>query len=140
MKTRTAVLGLTLGLGAVLSLAGIGQGPAAQAAKPAAKKPAAKKPAAKPAAGGAALVAKGKALAESKKCNTCHSADYAGKQGFSPSLKSTGALKEYNPTTWARVMNTGVTEDGGHVKPPMPVYHLKKADSDALWAYFKTLK
>ncbi len=37
-------------------------------------------------------------------------------------------------------MNTGVTNDGGMVKKPMPVYHLKAADSAALYAYFKTLK
>jgi len=37
-------------------------------------------------------------------------------------------------------MDTGVTEDGGKVKRPMPVYHMKAADSAALYAYLKTLK
>ena len=31
-------------------------------------------------------------------------------------------------------------EEGHKVKPPMPVYHLKAADSAALYAYLKTLK
>ena len=128
MTLRTSTAGLSLGLATCLALGGFV--PAALA----------KKPMPKPMAGGGALVSKGKALAAAKRCNTCHNADYAGKQGFSPSLKSTGVLKEYNPKTWAVVMNTGVTNDGGKVKPPMPVYHLKAADSNALYAYFKTLK
>jgi mono/diheme cytochrome c family protein len=86
------------------------------------------------------LVAKGHALAVAKHCNTCHAANFKGKPGFSPSLTSTGVLKEYNPKTWDRVMNTGITNDGKPVKKPMPVYHLSAADSNALWAYFKTLK
>lgn len=127
MTLRTSAGGLTLGFAASLALAGFV--PAALAKKPAPM-----------AAGGAALVAKGKTLAAAKQCNTCHNADYAGKKGFSPSLHASGVLKEYNPKTWARVMDTGVTPDGGKVKPPMPVYHLKAADSGAMYAYFKTLK
>jgi len=86
------------------------------------------------------LVAKGKSLSTKYGCNTCHGKDLAGKPKFSPSLKSTGVLKEYNPKTWATVLNTGVTNDGGKVKDPMPVYKMKATESAALWAYFKTLK
>lgn len=87
-----------------------------------------------------AEVAKGKTLASKYRCNSCHGADLAGKKGFSPSLHASGALKEYDAKTWARVLDTGVTNDGGKLKPPMPVYHMKAADSAALYAYFKTLK
>ena len=126
MKRTTKTI--TAGLGACLAFAGMGVSPAAppQPAKSAKTNP--------------AQIAQGKTLAASDRCNTCHGADYAGKQGFSPSLHANGVLREYNPTTWARVMDTGVTNDGGHVKQPMPVYHLKAAQSGALYAYFKTLK
>lgn len=87
-----------------------------------------------------ALIAKGKQLVQQKRCNTCHGADLNGKPKFAPSLHASGSLKEYNPQTWARVMDTGVTEDGGKVKRPMPVYHMKAPDSAALYAYLKTLK
>lgn len=108
---------------------------AALAAPPKPKSPA------KPGMSMAAMAAHGKTLAVAKKCNTCHGADNAGRKGFSPSLRAgSQVLKEYNAKTWARVMDTGVTEDGGKVKPPMPVYHLSAKDSAALWAYFKTLK
>lgn len=128
MTLRTSTTVLSLGLATCLALGGLV--PAALA----------KKAAPKPAAASAATVSKGKTLAAAKRCNSCHGGDYAGKQGFSPSLKTAGVLREYNPMTWARVMDTGVTNDGGHVKAPMPVYHLKAADSGAMYAYFKTLK
>jgi mono/diheme cytochrome c family protein len=122
-------VGVTAALGVALALAGTSSTFAAH------KMAAHGKP-----AGSAALIAKGKQLSSEKHCNSCHAADLKGKPGFSPSLHASGVLKEYNPTTWARVMDTGVTNDGGKVKPPMPVYHLSKADSAALWTYFKTLK
>lgn len=129
MTLRTSTAGLTLGLAACLALTGLV--PAALA----------KKPMHKPMKNSnAALVSKGKALAEAKRCNTCHNADYTGKKGFSPSLHASGVLKEYNAKTWARVMDTGVTNDGDVVKKPMPTFHMKAADSSALYAYFKTLK
>lgn len=128
MTLRNLTAGLSLGLVTCLALTGLVPAAIAKKAPP------------KPKAGGAAMIAKGKALAESKRCNTCHNADYAGKKGFSPSLHASGVLKEYNAKTWAVVMDTGVTNDDGKVKPPMPVYHLKAADSGALYAYFKTLK
>jgi mono/diheme cytochrome c family protein len=127
MMMRLTATHVTLGLGVCLALAAVGTSPAA-----------APKSAKAPSSG--ALVAKGKSLAASDRCNTCHGADYAGKKGFSPSLHAAGVLHEYTPKTWARVMDTGVTNDGGKVHPPMPVYHLKAADSGALYAYFKTLK
>ena len=86
------------------------------------------------------LVAQGKQISDQKGCNTCHGANLAGKPKFSPSLRSNGVLKEYNPKTWARVMDVGITKDGKKVKPPMPVYRMKAPDSAALYAYYKTLK
>lgn len=85
-------------------------------------------------------VAHGKALVGGNGCASCHGANLAGRKGFSPSLHTTGVLKEYNAATFARVMNTGETNDGGYVKKPMPVYHLKSADGTAIYAYLKTLK
>jgi mono/diheme cytochrome c family protein len=85
------------------------------------------------------LVAKGKALVAQYRCNTCHGADLKGKPGFAPSLRANGVLKEYTPKTWATVLLTGVTNDGGKVKPPMPVYGMKAASSGAIWAYLETL-
>ena len=88
----------------------------------------------------AAIMSRAKGVITSKGCNTCHGADLAGKPHFAPSLHASGVLREYNVTTFARVMDTGVTNDGGHVRPPMPVYHLKTADSVPLYGYLKTLK
>ncbi len=85
-------------------------------------------------------VAHGKALVAGNGCANCHGANLAGRKGFAPSLHASGVLKEYTPSTFARVMNTGVTNDGGHVRKPMPVYHLKNADGTAIYAYLKTLK
>ena len=87
-----------------------------------------------------AMIARGKTISAEKRCNTCHGADLKGKPGFAPSLHADGVLKEYNAKTWARVLDTGVTNDGKPVKKPMPVYHLKAKDSAALWAYFKSVK
>jgi mono/diheme cytochrome c family protein len=125
---RLTATTVTLGLGGCLVLAAIGVSPAAPMHPAKAAKP------------NPALIAKGKALAGDKRCNSCHAPDYAGKKGFSPSLHASGVLREYTPATWAKVMDTGVTNDGGKVKPPMPVYHLSAADSAALYAFFKTLK
>ncbi len=120
-------LALSLALGGCLALAATGKAPATVHH-------------AAPMMSGAAAVAHGKALSASLHCNSCHAADMNGKKGFSPSLHTAGVLREYNAKTWARVLDTGVTNDGGMVKKPMPVYHLKPKDSAALWAYCKTLK
>lgn len=119
----------SLAFGACLALAGTQVSPAAPA-----------KAAPKSAAPTAALVARGKSLAASDGCNSCHAANYGGKRGFSPSLHAGGVTRQYNAKTFARVMDTGVTEDGGHVQKPMPVYHLPAKDGTALYAFFKTLK
>ena len=94
----------------------------------------------KPAAGGAALVAVGKGIAETNGCNGCHSATYAGKKGFSPSIRANGVTKQYKLATFERVMNTGETEDGGHVEKPMPVYHMDAQKSAPLYAFLESLK
>ena len=128
MRT-TSPTALTLAFGLCITLAGIQTSPAAPPK-------AAKKPAASP----AAQIAAGKALAESSGCNGCHSATYAGKQGFSPSIRANGVTKKYTLATWERVMDTGVTEDGGHVNKPMPVYHMPAAKSAPLYAFLKSQK
>ncbi len=57
-------------------------------------------------------------------CTGCHGSNLLGRKGFSPNLSKLGVLKEYNQKTFERVMNTGVTNDGGHVQKPMPVLPL----------------
>ena len=88
----------------------------------------------------AVLIKEGKSVAESNGCNSCHSATYGGKAHFSPSIRANGVTKEYTLATFERVMNTGVTNDGGHVKKPMPVYHMPAAKSAPLYAFLKSLK
>ena len=129
---------LTLAFGLCVTLAGIHSSPAApgKAMTKAMKSKAAKKPAAAP----AAQIAAGKVTAESNGCNSCHAATYAGKKGFSPSIRAGGVTKQYTLATWERVMDTGVTEDGGHVQKPMPVYHMPAAKSAPLYAFLKSLK
>ena len=125
----TSTAALTLAFGLCVTLAGIQTSPAAPP-----------KPAKKPAASPTAQIAAGKALAESNGCNGCHSATYAGKQGFSPSIRATGVTKKYTLATWERMMDTGVTEDGGHVQKPMPVYHMPAAKSAPLYAFLMSQK
>ena len=88
----------------------------------------------------AAMLSHGKSVAARYGCANCHGAGLAGKKGFAPSLHASGVLREYNPVTFVRVMDTGQTNDGGYVRKPMPVYHLKAADSRPLYAYLKSLK
>ena len=120
---------LTLAFGLCVTLAAIHTSPAAPG-----------KTAPKLAASPAAQIAHGKAVASSNGCNSCHTATYAGKKGFSPSIRANGVTKQYTLAKWERVMNTGVTEDGGHVEKPMPVYHMAAKDSAPLYAFLKTLK
>ena len=94
-----------------------------------------------PAAGSStALITAGKGVAENNGCNSCHGADYAGKKGFSPSIRANGVTKQYKLATFERVMNTGVTEDGGHVQKPMPVYHMDAKKSAPLYAFLESQK
>ena len=38
-------------------------------------------------------------------------------------------------------MHTGITNDGGHVRKPMPVYaKMKTAEATSIYAYLETLK
>ena len=128
INQRALILPLTATFGACAVLAGTGISPAAP------KMPK------KPMTFTAAQIAHGKALSEEKGCNSCHGATYAGKKGFSPSIRANGVTHQYNVKTFARVMNTGVTEDGGHVKSPMPVYHLPAKDGTDIYAFLTTLK
>ncbi len=130
MNTPKTVVILSAALGLCAALAAVQPSPAA----PAAKRPA------PPAAGSPALIAAGKGIAESNGCNGCHAPDYAGKKGFSPSIRAGGVTKQYTLATFERVMNTGVTEDGGHVEKPMPVYHMDAKKSAPLYAFLASLK
>jgi mono/diheme cytochrome c family protein len=129
----TSTGALTLAFGLCVTLAGIHTSPAAP---PQAIKKATKKPVVSP----AAQIAAGKAISEQNGCNSCHAATYAGKKGFSPSIRADGITSKYTLATWERVMDTGVTEDGGHVQKPMPVYHMPAAKSAPLYAFLKSQK
>jgi hypothetical protein len=69
-----------------------------------------------------ASVSQGKMLVSQYRCNGCHGANLAGRPRFSPSLHANASLKHYTSATFTRLLLTGVTDDGGHVRPPMPVY------------------
>ena len=129
MNTRKSLIALSTAFGLCAVFAGIQTSPAAPVhiLK-------------KPVAPNTALIAAGKGIAESNGCNGCHSATYAGKKGFSPSIRANGILKQYKLATFERVMNTGVTEDGGHVEKPMPVYHMDAKKSAPLYAFLTSLK
>ena len=129
MNTRKSLLALSTAFGLCAVFAGIQTSPAAPVHAPK-----------KPVAANAALIAAGKGIAESNGCNGCHSATYAGRKGFSPSIRANGILKQYKLATFERVMNTGVTEDGGHVEKPMPVYHMDAKKSAPLYAFLTSLK
>ncbi|MEO7718605.1 MAG: cytochrome c [Capsulimonas sp.] len=120
----------SLGISAVLICA-VGAASAAHKSPPKMK--------AKPASS-AKQVADGKAMITKYSCNGCHSADLKGKPGFSPSLHWSSLSKEYDAKSFAVVMDTGMDPHGHLVKKPMPVYHLKPAQSAALLAYLKTQK
>ena len=126
----TSTGALTVALGLCVTFAAIHTSPAA-----------APKAAKKPAASPAAQIAHGKAVAESNGCNGCHTPTYAGKPQFSPSIRANGVTKQYTSAKFVRLMHTGITEDGGHVHKPMPVYpKMATADASALYAFLKTQK
>lgn len=128
----TSLGALTLAFGLCVTLAGIQTSPAAPSHAMKTKKPM---------AGGGSQIARGKAVAESNGCDSCHSATYGGKKGFSPSIRATGVTRKYTAATFTRLMHTGITDDGGHVRKPMPVYpKLAAKDSTALYAFLKSQK
>ena len=56
-------------------------------------------------------------------------------------------MHDYTAPQLAKLLQTGMTNDGGHVKPPMPVYNkapkpgkITTAQSNAIFAYLHTLK
>ena len=121
---------LTLAFGLCVTLAAIHTSPAAPG-----------KMAPKLAASPAAQIAHGKAVAESNGCNSCHGATYTGKKGFSPSIRATGVTKQYTSAKFVRLIHTGITEDGGHVHKPMPVYaKMPTKDSTALYSFLMAQK
>ena len=126
----TSTAALTLGFGLCATLAGIQTSPAAPPK-------AAKKPAASP----AAQIAQGKSISEQNGCNSCHGATYTGKPGFSPSIRANGVTAKYTSAKFVRLMKTGTTEDGGHVRKPMQVYaQMTPKDSTALYTFLKSQK
>jgi len=129
MKTNQSLTALTAAFGLCAVFASIQTSPAAPVHT-----------LKKPSVSNTALIAAGKGIAESNGCNGCHSATYAGKKGFSPSIRANGVTKQYKLATFERVMNTGVTEDGGHVEKPMPVYHMDAKKSAPLYAFLTSLK
>ena len=61
--------------------------------------------------------------------------------GFSPSIRKTGALHDYTQAQFVTLLHTGITNDGGHVKKPMPVYaKMKTTEAASIFAYLETLK
>jgi len=115
---------------------------AAAAAAPAAPAPGA----AQPPAGGADLAAEGRALAQSKGCVACHSAD--GSPGVGPTWKGLyGSTQTFSDGTSAKVDDAFLKEEieepqarivkgFGPVMPKLPV---TDADVVALSAYIRTL-
>ncbi|MBV9852681.1 MAG: c-type cytochrome [Armatimonadetes bacterium] len=70
----------------------------------------------------AGSVSQGKALVSQFRCNGCHNANLQGRPGFSPNIHRTGALHDYTQAQFVTLLLTGKKNDGGHVRPPMPVY------------------
>ena len=89
----------------------------------------------------AGSVTEGKALTAQFRCTGCHNAQLQGRPGFSPSIRKTGAMHDYSQAQFVKLMHTGITNDGRHVKKPMPVYaKMQTAQATAIYAYLETLK
>ena len=88
------------------------------------------------------LVAKGKALISSKRCNGCHGANLEGKKNFSPDLHaSKRPMSHYTEATFVRLLTKGLDDDGKPVRPPMTMAcHQTPTDAKAMYAYLKTVK
>lgn len=88
------------------------------------------------------LVAKGKGLISSKRCNGCHGADLSGKPKFSPSLHASARpMSHYKEATFVRLMTKGLDEEGKKVGPPMSMAcNQTPGDAKAMYAYLKTVK
>lgn len=92
----------------------------------------------KPTAG---AVSSAPALLSKYRCNGCHSANLMGKPGFSPSIKGTGALHDYTQAQFVKLMHTGITNDGKHVRRPMPVYaQMPTPQAVTIFKYLKAQK
>ena len=88
-----------------------------------------------------ASVAQGKALTAKYRCTGCHNAQLQGRPGFSPSIRLTGAMHDYTKAQFVTLMHTGMKNDGGHVRKPMPVYAAMPAgEATSIFAYLHTLK
>ncbi len=89
----------------------------------------------------AGSVVQGKALVSKYGCTRCHGANLAGKQGFSPSIKRTGALHDYTQAQFLTLMHKGIQNDGSHVRKPMPVYaQMPTGQAVSVFAYLRSLK
>jgi hypothetical protein len=69
-----------------------------------------------------APVRQGRALVSRFRCNGCHGDNLGGRPGFAPNLHRDGILRRYTERTFVRLLLTGITDHGGRVRPPMPVY------------------
>jgi mono/diheme cytochrome c family protein len=102
-------------------------------------------------------VARGHALAILGDCEGCHEspthAPFAGGQGFTAaygtvyssniSSDPTYGIGRWTADDFYRAMKHGVRADGGHLYPAFPYSyftHMRRADSDALYAYMRTVK
>ena len=86
-------------------------------------------------------ISQGKSLVSQYRCTGCHGANLAGRQGFSPSIKRTGALHDYTQAQFIKLMHTGITNDGTHVRKPMPVYtKMPTPQAISIFAYLRSLK
>ena len=92
----------------------------------------------KPAAGS---VSQGKVLISQNRCNGCHGPDLKGRPGFSPNIRKTGALHDYTQAQFVTLLHTGMKNDGGHVRRPMPVYpKMTTGQATSIFAYLETQK
>jgi len=120
-----------------------------------------------PLAGGAATpdneqIAHGKYLVEQvAKCDDCHSPhdakgqvvvgkDLAGTKldfqpihpvpGWATAAPPIAGLPGLTPSQVTHLLTAGIREDGKPPAPPMPSYHMSRADAAAIVAYLKSLK
>ncbi len=89
----------------------------------------------------AGALTSGVALISQYRCTGCHGSNLAGRAGFSPSIRKTGALHDYTKAQFITLMHTGMQNDGSHVRRPMPVYaKMPTPQAVSIFAYLTSLK
>ncbi len=101
--------------------------------------PVAGKTAPKPASSNVKLIATGKKIIVTR-CIKCHGTNLEGKPKRVPPLTAKGPVRHYTQATFERLMAKSVDKENKPIEAPMSRIHLSKADSDAVWAYLKTVK